>query len=164
MEPKNETFFTEYDAYLFHQGTNYEAYRKLGAHPCVENGVDGTRFAVWAPRAHAVSVLTAKTGWENAKPLGRSAHDASVWEGFLPGVGVGDAYRFVVVGADGGKRYKSDPYAFRAEKRPANASIVCALDSYTWHDDAYQAGRDNRTVLPRPMAIYEVHLAAWKKK
>ena len=163
-EATNQAVYTEFDAYLFHQGTNHEAYRKLGAHPCAENGANGTRFAVWAPHAQYVGVLTARTGWENEKPLSRCPHDGAVWEGFLPDVGAGDAYRFVVIGADGVKRYKSDPFAFRAEKRPENASIVCALDTYPWHDDAYQAGRDNRTVLPRPMAIYEVHLASWKKK
>ena len=165
MNPEeNSSVFTEYDAYLFHQGTNHEVYKKLGAHPCTENGVAGTRFAVWAPNAGFVCVLTAKTGWEDEKWMHRSAHDSSVWECFLPGVGVGDAYRFVITGADGVKRYKADPYALRAEKRPQNASIVAALDSYAWGDAAYQAQRDNRQVLTRPMAIYEVHLSSWKKR
>ena len=163
-EADSSRVFTDYDAYLFHQGTNHEVYKKLGAHPDVENGMAGTRFAVWAPNAGFVCVLTARTGWEDEKWMHRSEHDSSVWECFLPGVGVGDAYRFVITGADGVKRYKSDPYALRAEKRPQNASIVAALDSYTWHDEAYQAQRDNSQVLSRPMAIYEVHLASWKKR
>ena len=53
--------FTDYDSYLFHQGTNYEVYRKLGAHPDMEDGVKGTRFNVWAPNSQYVSVITAKT-------------------------------------------------------------------------------------------------------
>lgn len=163
-EPSESAVYTDYDAYLFHQGTNHEAYKKLGAHPDMENGVAGTRFAVWAPHASFCCVLTAKTGWEDEKWMHRSAHDSAVWECFLPGVGVGDAYRFVITGADGVKRYKADPFALRAEKRPNNASIVAALDSYEWHDDAYQAQRDNTQVLNRPMAIYEVHLASWKKR
>ena len=28
---------SEYDAYLFHEGTNYEIYQKMGAHPCSED-------------------------------------------------------------------------------------------------------------------------------
>ena len=156
--------FTEYDAFLFHEGTNHEAYRKLGAHPDVENGVAGTRFSVWAPNAGFVCVLTARTGWEDEKWMHRSERDGSIWECFLPGVGVGDAYRFVVTGADGVKRYKADPFALRAERRPENASIVCSLDSYEWHDAEYQAQRDNRQVLNRPMAIYELHLGSWKKR
>ena len=163
-EKESSAVFTDYDAFLFHQGTDYELYRKLGAHPDRENGVAGTRFAVWAPNARSVSVLTARTGWENEKGMHRCAADGAVWECFLPDVGVGDAYRFVVTGADGVKRYKADPCAFRAEKRPQNASIVAALDSYPWGDGAYQAGRDNSQVLQKPMAIYEVHLASWKKR
>ena len=163
-EKESSAVFTDYDAFLFHQGTDYELYRKLGAHPDRENGVAGTRFAVWAPNARSVSVLTARTGWENEKGMHRCAADGAVWECFLPDVGVGDAYRFVVTGADGVKRYKADPCAFRAEKRPQNASIVASLYSYPWGDGAYQAGRDNSQVLQKPMAIYEVHLASWKKR
>lgn len=93
--------FTDYDAFLFHQGTNHEVYKKLGAHPDVENGAAGTRFAVWAPNASFACVLTARTGWENEKWMHRSEADGAVWECFLPDVGPGDAYRFVITGADG---------------------------------------------------------------
>ena len=154
--------FTEFDSYLFHEGTNYESYRSLGAHAGEEDGVKGTRFTVWAPHARHVALITAPTGWERELPMNRGEN--GVWELFLPGVADGDAYRFIVIGADGVKRYKADPYAFRFELRPGNASIVCDLDSYTWGDDSYQAKRDNTTVLERPMAIYEVHLGSWKKK
>ena len=157
-------YFSGEDSYLFHQGTQYELYRKLGAHPDEKDGAAGTRFAVWAPNARAVGVITAKTGWENEYPMYRSMHDGSIWECFIPEVGAGDAYRFVVTGADGGRRDKSDPLAFRAELRPANASIVVSADAYPWSDQAHQAQRDNTKVLDRPMSIYEVHLGSWKKR
>ncbi len=154
-------FFTDDDSYLFHEGTNYETYRKLGAHPDTMFGVDGTRFAVWAPNAQAVFVITPRMGWEHENLMERS--DNGVWELFLPHVGVGDAYRFVVIGADGVKRYKADPFAFRSEQRPANASIVCDLQGYEWGDADYQQAHGNAHVLDEPMAIYEVHLGSWKK-
>lgn len=157
------TNFTNYDSFLLHEGTNYEIYKKLGAHPDTENGVQGTRFALWAPNAQFVSLITARTGWENENWMHRSSDDPGVWECFLPDVSDGDAYRFIVTGADGVRRWKSDPVAFRAEKRPANASIVCSLDTYTWGDDEYQTKRDNTKVLEKPMSIYEVHLGSWKK-
>ena len=100
--------FTDFDSFLFHQGTNYEIYRKLGAHPQIEDGVQGTRFNLWAPNARYVSVITAKTGWENEKWMSRSMWDNGVWECFLPDVGPGDAYRYVVTGADGVKRAGRD--------------------------------------------------------
>ena len=165
METKSslQTVFTDFDSFLFHEGTNYGLYKKLGAHPDTENGESGTQFLVWAPNAQYVSVICARTGWENEIGMHRAEFDGGVWECFLPGVGEGDAYRYIVTGADGVRRWKSDPMAFRTEKRPANASIVHSLNNYTWHDDEYQAQRDNTKVLERPMAIYECHLGSWKK-
>ena len=154
-------FFTEYDSYLFHQGTNYETYKKMGAHLTEENGEKGTRFVVYAPHAKSVHLITAPTGWENEIAMERD--ETGVFERFLPGVGDGDAYRYVIEGADGVRRNKSDPYAFRFEKRPANASIVSSLSGYCWNDAAYQNARENKTALEKPMAIYEVHLGSWKK-
>ena len=155
--------FTNFDSFLFHEGTNYEIYKKLGAHLDTVDGVSGTRFLLWAPNAQAVSLITARTGWENENQMHRAAEDGGVWECFLPGVGAGDAYRYIVTGADGVRRWKSDPVAFYAEKRPNNASIVCPLDTYPWGDDEYQSQRDNTKVISQPMCIYEVHLGSWKK-
>ncbi|HAM14374.1 MAG TPA: 1,4-alpha-glucan branching enzyme [Eggerthellaceae bacterium] len=153
--------FADFDDYLFHDGTDYESYRVFGAHPSCEFGLEGTRFAVWAPHAQHVAVISAKTGWNNEYPMHRVG--TGIWQVFIPHVQDGDAYRYVVVGADGVRRYKADPYAFRSELRPANASIVCSLDGYEWGDADYQAACDNGTVLEKPMAIYEVHLGSWKK-
>lgn len=155
--------FSSMDSHLFHEGTNYESYRKLGAHLAQENGVCGTRFAVWAPHAREVSVMTSATGWDSELPLHHSEADATVWECFVPSVGEGDLYRYIVVGADGVRRLKSDPYGFYSEMRPQNASIVMPLDRYVWGDAVHQAQRENKTVLEKPMAIYEVHLGSWKK-
>ncbi len=154
--------FTEYDSFLFHQGTHYEAYKKLGAHPTSEEGVAGTRFAVWAPNARSVSVILGRTGWNEDYGWMHRSEDG-IWERFMPDVGPGEVYRFIVTGADGVKRYKSDPYGFLFEKRPANGSVVCAEGGYAWEDDEYMAAVDRSKVLDRPMAIYEVHLGSWKK-
>jgi len=155
--------FSDFDSYLFHQGTNYEAYRSMGAHIAEENGERGVNFAVWAPGARYAAVVTAPTGWEREIAMHRNA-DGGVWELFIPNIGEGDAYRYVIEGADGVKRYKADPFAFRTELRPANASMVCGESAYKWGDDEHQAARDNTKVLGSPMAIYEVHPGSWKKK
>ena len=156
-------YFTDFDSFLFHEGTNYELYKTLGAHPDEENGQKGTRFRLWAPNAQYVDLICARTGWENENWMHRCEMDQGVWECFLPWVEPGDAYRYIVTGADGVRRWKADPMGFRSELRPDNASIVAALDSYTWNDAEYQSKRDNTTVLDKPMAIYEVHLGSWKK-
>lgn len=157
-------YLSEMDTFLFHEGTNYEAYLKLGAHICEIGGKTGTLFTVWAPNAAEVSVITARTNWEEWRGTMKKNADG-VFERFMEGVGKGDSYRFVITGADGKKRYKADPYAFYSEKRPQNASIVWPLDSYTWKDQAYMDNvpSDCTESAKKPMSIYEVHLGSWKK-
>ncbi|MBR5337515.1 MAG: 1,4-alpha-glucan branching protein GlgB [Lachnospiraceae bacterium] len=155
--------FSDFDSFLFHEGTNYESYKKLGAHLDKEDGIEGTRFAVYAPNARSVNVITEQTWWDESKG-GMERHDNGMWEVFMPYVKEGDKYRYVIVGADGVKRYKLDPYEFYSEVRPNNASIVYGLDNYKWHDKKYMKNVDSNEVLNRSMAIYEVHLGSWKKK
>ena len=160
---KKSPVFTEYDQFLFREGTHYDLYHKLGAQMTTENRRKGVRFSVWAPHAHAVSVLLASKGWGES-PVPLSVDGSGVWSAFVPGVKAGEAYRFLIAGADGQDHYKSDPMAFQAEKRPANASVVAPLEGYVWQDAAYQSARDPRKVLSEPMSIYEVHLGSWKKR
>jgi 1,4-alpha-glucan branching enzyme len=155
------SIFSDYDRYLFHQGKNYDAYRRLGAHQWSENGATGVYFATWAPNASSVNVVCDALGWENEHPMWRS--DDGIWEGFVPGIGLGTAYRFAITGPDGEKHLKSDPYAFQYQLRPDNASIVTSLREYMWWDGEYMSRRSNKDVLERPMAIYEIHLGSWKK-
>ena len=153
--------FTDYDRYLFHQGRNYDIHRKMGSHICIENGTSGTRFAVWAPNALSVSVISDAFGWEKEFPMERS--DDGIWELFVPGVTTGDAYRYSIVGPDGVKHWKSDPYSFSYQLRPGNASVICPQREFKWNDGEYQGKRNNKAVIESPMAIYEVHLGSWKK-
>ena len=155
-------FFTDVDNYLFRQGTSYEVYKKMGAHIVTENDVKGTRFVLWAPNAQAVSVVCETIEPDREIPMERSAD--GIWEVFIPQIKSGDVYRYAITGADGVKRYKSDPYSFRYQLRPDNGSVVCSLRGYKWNDSDYMADVDNTAVIDRPMAIYEVHLGSWKKK
>ena len=154
--------FTRHDQALFHEGRHYSCYKKMGAHIRRENGVSGVRFCLWAPNAQRVAVICSRTGWNEGRGE-MTLTDAGMWEAFIPGVRAGDVYRYVVTGADGVKRYKSDPFAFRSELRPANGSVVCPLSGYTWHDAAARGAFARTGALEKPMAIYEVHLGSWKK-
>jgi 1,4-alpha-glucan branching enzyme len=161
----NKTYnssFTPREIKAFRAGTDCLSYRRLGAHIRRENGVSGVRFSLWAPNAQQVSVITSRTEWDEASGV-MAKSDDGIWDVFLPGLRAGDVYRFVVTGADGIKRYKSDPYAFRSELRPANGSVVCPLSGYKWRDAEQRQLFDRSTVLEKPMAIYEVHLGSWKK-
>ncbi|MBQ6498760.1 MAG: 1,4-alpha-glucan branching protein GlgB [Ruminococcus sp.] len=155
-------FFTDVDNYLFRQGTSYEVYKKMGAHIVTENDVKGTRFVLWAPNAQTVSVVCETIEPDREIPMERSAD--GIWEVFIPQIKSGDVYRYAITGADGVKRFKSDPYSFRYQLRPDNGSVVCPLRGYKWNDSDYMADVDNTAVIDRPMAIYEVHLGSWKKE
>ena len=154
--------FSGFDSYLFHEGTNYESYKKLGAHLATADGRPGVHFAVWAPNAQAVSLLSDGNGWT----VGADAmipSPSGVWEIFIPGMPEGSYYQYAVLGADGILRRKADPYAFCGQYRPGHASLVTHLDGYEWHDMEWLSKQDNETVWEKPMAIYEVHLGSWKK-
>lgn len=53
----------ELDQYLFGQGTHYDIYKKLGAHPAEIDGKKGVHFAVWAPHAKAVHLTGEFCEW-----------------------------------------------------------------------------------------------------
>ncbi len=155
-------FFGEVDRYLFHNGTHYEIYNKMGAHLCCEGGVWGVRFVLWAPSARAVCVVSDGNGWTPWSDVMQKTDD-STWELFVPGMCEGVRYKYLIVRADGSEVMKTDPYGFRTELRPSNASVVADLDRYEWHDGAWRASQTGKNALLEPMAIYEVHLGSWKK-
>lgn len=154
--------FGEQDTYFFHHGTHYQLYEKMGAHVTVEDGQKGVHFVLWAPNARAVCVISDWNGWKHWEYNMQKMDDA-IWELFIPGMPEGTHYKYRVALANGGDVDKSDPYAFRAELRPANASVVCDIDHFEWHDGAHIHHRDTSNFLNQPMSVYEVHLGSWKR-
>ena len=158
------TRFTEFDIYLFKQGSHFQLYERLGAHPMRLSGVDGTYFAVWAPNARRVSVVGDFNGWAaNAHALIPRDDSSGIWEGFIPGVGQGALYKYQIISHHNGYQVtKADPLAFAAEPPPKTASVVWDLH-YEWNDHAWMAGRHRANIHQAPMAIYEVHLGSWRR-
>ena len=155
--------FTDLDQYLFGQGTNYEVYKKLGAHPGTQRGKKGVYFAVWAPNAQAVSVIGDFNGWdETANPM-KKVGPIGVYEVFVRGAEIGQLYKFFITGAHGEKLYKADPYANEAEKRPGTASRITDITDYKWKDATWIRNREKYDYKTQPMAIYEVHPGSWMK-
>ena len=98
---KEKMHFGEQDQYFFGQATHYDIYKKLGAHPTVQDGQKGVYFAVWAPNAVKVSVIGDFNDWENdANPMKKTG-PIGVWEVFVPDVVVGDLYKFYIKAQDG---------------------------------------------------------------
>jgi 1,4-alpha-glucan branching enzyme len=157
---------TDQDIYHFREGTYFRAYEKLGAHLFPASGASGggTRFAVWAPNARAVSVVGDFNGWNRAvHPLTSRSDWSGIWEGVVPQAGPGALYKYHVLSKHGGHGIdKSDPYAFRAEAPPRTASVVWDL-AYEWHDAEWLRQRATANALGSPWSIYEVHLGSWRR-
>jgi 1,4-alpha-glucan branching enzyme len=166
--PGSSTGFTglgETDIYLINEGRHEQLWRALGAH--VQRDEDGallgTRFTVWAPDAMEVQVTGDFSSWDGSRNPMQPVGSSGVWQAFVPGVGAGSCYKYMVRGKDGVWRDKADPMAFHTEVPPATASRVFE-STHTWSDDDWMAERA-QTARPdqRPMSVYEVHLGSWKK-
>ena len=156
-------FITEFDQYLFGQGTHYDLYNKLGAHPMTVDGEEGVYFAVWAPNAAAVSIVGDFNEWdENATPMER-LEPLGIYEIFLPEMKIGDIYKYCVTAQDGKKTLKADPYGFQAELRPNNASVIADISDFKWQDSRWMKKREKFDDKKDPMFVYEVHPGSWKK-
>ncbi|MCJ8012504.1 1,4-alpha-glucan branching protein GlgB [Paenibacillus sp. KQZ6P-2] len=150
------------DIYLFHEGTSYHSYRILGAHPAVEDGLEGVRFTVWAPHARHVGLASDFNGWNGDEDSLHKIPYSGIWTRFFPDISTGTFYKYDIQGPKGERFLKADPYAFAAEVRPASASVVTSLKGYTWQDAAWR--RKKKRLQSKPVNIYEVHLGTWKRK
>jgi 1,4-alpha-glucan branching enzyme len=153
---------SDQDLYLFHEGTHARLYDKLGSH--LQPG-GGARFAVWAPNAHAVSVIGEWNGWNpGADPLHVRPDASGIWEGAAHGAAHGQAYKYRIWSRHRGYVVdKADPFAFHAEQPPATASRIWSIEN-AWNDGAWMASRGPRNALDAPMAVYEVHLGSWRRR
>ncbi|MSU69783.1 MAG: 1,4-alpha-glucan branching protein GlgB [Opitutaceae bacterium] len=153
------------DLYLFNEGTEHRIYEKLGAHLRVIEGVPGVAFAVWAPGASRVSVVGNFNHWDGRYHPMRSLGASGVWELFVPGLDEGELYKFELRDRLGGIHLKSDPYGTYFEAPPNNASIVWNPRKHEWKDAVWLAQRRVAAgQLDRPMAVYEIHFASWRRK
>ena len=156
---------SDYDLYLFHQGTNYHAYEMLGAHFIERDDKKGVRFAVWAPHAKSVSVVGDFNNWDTRVNRMIRLEDGETWEIFIEGLKQGDNYKYAIQPPHGKAHIlKSDPYGFYAEKRPNTASRLYNLEDYEWQDDEWQKLKNRQTSYSHPMLIYEVHAGSWQRK
>ncbi|MEG2441861.1 MAG: 1,4-alpha-glucan branching protein GlgB, partial [Acetivibrio sp.] len=151
------------DQQNFESGIYYDVYEKMGAHPMKRKDVSGVNFAVWAPNAIRVSVVGDFNLWDGRINQMQRLGQSGIFEIFVPEVEPGMIYKYEIKLKNGLSILKADPYAFYAEKRPNNASIVCDLDTYKWKDSLWMKNRKKKNFLKEPISIYELHIGSWKK-
>ena len=154
---------TETDQYLFAQGTHYEIYKKMGAHPCKMDGKEGVYFSVYAPNADSVYVVGDFNDWREWEIPLTKLGPGGIWAGFVEGVKEYQLYKFFIKAADGSTLYKADPYANYAEKRPGTASRIYNLEGFEWTDSKWLKARDKKDMFKEPLAIYECQIGSFMK-
>lgn len=159
----NYSLLTDEDVRNYQAGTNYQLYKKFGSHSVQVNDTWGIFFCVWAPNATSVSVKGHFNQWKNHEYELHPRWDKSgIWEGFIPGLGLGEAYKYHIVGYAKRALDKGDPFANFWEKRPHTASITWDM-YYHWNDAAWMKARKKKNALNAPWSVYEVHLASWQR-
>ena len=108
---EKKVFISEADQFLFAQGTHYDIYKKLGAHPSEEGGKKGYFCGVWAPNAAEIYVIGEFNGWDETVNPMKKLGDGGIWGLFIPGVERNQMYKFLVITAAGETLYKADPFA-----------------------------------------------------
>jgi len=163
IHPDTGSLLTDDDLFLFNEGTHYRLYEKLGARPASRGGERGVYFAVWAPNANHVSVVGDFNGWQKGRHPLRVRGSSGIWEGFIPGVGAGERYKYHIGSHHQGYTVdKADPFGFFHEVPPKTASIVHDL-RHAWGDAEWMARRAEANRHDRPISVYEVHLGSWMR-
>jgi 1,4-alpha-glucan branching enzyme len=154
----------ELDIHLLVEGNHLASYQKLGAHALLHDGVEGVAFAVWAPNAQRVSLVGDFNAWDGRRMPMRKRHAGGFWELFVPGLRPGHLYKYELLGAHGELLpLKADPHAERAEQPPGTASVIANPSRHVWQDGGWMNARAQRNDREAPIAIYEVHLASWRR-
>ena len=147
---------------VFHTGDSVRAYDFLGAHLVNRNDKNGVVFRVWAPTARSVSVAGDFNNWNNeANYMYNIGY--GVWEVFVEGVKQFCTYKYCIESEYGDRLMKADPYAFHAQTRPGQASVVYDIESYSWNDSEWFNKRKENNISSSPMNIYEIHAGSWRK-
>lgn len=162
-EEKTWANISRFQTYLFNSGDNFKSYEMLGSHKVKIDGVDGWRFAVWAPKAVNVRVVGDFNGWNGYDKILERIETSGVWYGFFTDIEEGMLYKYAIEAEDGETYYKADPYAVKSELRPGTASVTKDIsNNYKWGDKAWISARGKNSTLTEPMNIYEIHIGSWK--
>lgn len=160
----NTLFPTEYQLYLFHEGSLHQSYKLFGAHLVNVDGQVYTRFCVWAPKARIVRIVGDFNNWNGEGYIFHKVNNEGIWLLTVEKDLTGALYKYEIISSYGERFLKSDPYAFYSELRPQTASIVYSLDGYEWNDRKWMQKKEKKQIYSEPVVIYEVHFGSWKKK
>ena len=153
----------ELDLYLIAEGRHEQLWKALGAQVKRDDSgaLLGTAFSVWAPNAHAVSLIGDHNYWDRNTHQMHRLGSSGIWEIFIADIGAGTKYKFAVCGIDGRWVDHADPMARATETPPLTASVV-EESTYVWNDKQWIEQRSQFQPWRSAVSVYEVHLGSWK--
>lgn len=159
----NYSLFNDEQIRNFQNGNNYNLYKYFGSHPLTVLNKKGYYFAVWAPNATYISVVGDFNNWDiDQHPLFVRLDKSGIWEGFIPDIAQFETYKYYIVGFEGARILKGDPFARHWELRPKTGSKTKKIE-HEWSDLTWMNKRKKYNSLQAPWSIYEVHLGSWMK-
>ncbi len=142
----------------FIDGTNSAAYEYLGAH--YDKKQNKYVFRAYAPKAERLFLAGDFNGWKLVTPMqkdnGTDIRCVAVdVKEFRPE----SKYKFV---SERGERlcFEPDPFAFRCEGSPNNASMLYDEKEYKWHDDGWMKYR-KKSAHKTAVNVYELAAESW---
>jgi len=152
----------ELDLYLIAEGRHEQLWKALGAQVKRDDSgaLLGTAFSVWAPNAHAVSLIGDHNYWDRNTHQMHRLGSSGIWEIFIADIGAGTKYKFAVCGIDGRWVDHADPMARATEIPPLTASVV-EESTYVWNDKQWIEQRSQFQPWRSAVSVYEVHLGSW---
>ncbi len=153
------------DIYLFGEGTQEQTYQWMGAHRRNIDAVDGVCFTVWAPEAKRVAVVGDFNHWDGRGHIMQKHYGSGIWALFVPGIQHGDLYKFELLDQQGALLpLKADLYGRSMQHPPETASRIVFEDRFEWTDKQWLNTRNEQQSQDKPVSIYEVHAASWRRK
>mgnify|MGYP000338724717 CR=1 FL=1 len=153
----------ELDLYLIAEGRHEELWKVLGAHVQrdTEGNLLGTSFALWAPNARDVSLISDVNYWDRGTNRMWRIENTGIWQIFIADLAPGTKYKFAVHTNDGRWVDHADPLARATEIPPLTASVV-EESNYQWSDENWISERSKFESWRSAVSVYEVHLGSWR--
>lgn len=148
---------SEYNINKFMTGSAQDAYKYMGSHEAVVDGISGMIFGIWAPDARRVSVIGAFNKWDGRVFQMEKDYDTGIFFLFIPDMKPKTPYCYEIKLKDGQAVKKADPYAQSASNDVIYASLAGVNPeekNFKWTD----AGWKQEDTKHKPLSICEIDI------
>lgn len=148
---------SEYNINKFMTGSAQDAYKYMGSHEAVVDGISGMIFGIWAPDARRVSVIGAFNKWDGRVFQMEKDYDTGIFFLFIPDMKPKTPYCYEIKLKDGQVVKKADPYAQYASNDviyASQAGVNPEEKNFKWTD----AGWKQEDTKHKPLSICEIDI------